>query len=163
VRIGVALVKGLAFGKNIPCVGVSALEALAENLAPLEGYAVPCMDARRSQVYTAIFKSDGDGMTRITQDEAISLDELAKKVAELDGAVYLVGDGAKIAEKALLERGVKTAKAPRLLLNENAYSCAVLAERKFESGEYTSELELAPTYLRVPQAERERLEREQKN
>ena len=62
VRIGVSLVKGLAFGKNKPCVDVSTLEALAENLKGSDGIIVPVMDARRAQVYTALFISDGDAV-----------------------------------------------------------------------------------------------------
>ena len=77
VRIGVALIKGLAFGKNIPCASVSTVEALAENLAGLSGIVVPCLDARRGQVYTALFRSSEEGIVRLTEDMAIPLTELA--------------------------------------------------------------------------------------
>ena len=60
VRIGVSLIKGLAFGKGLPCAEVSTLEALAENAATLKGIIVPYMDARRAQVYSATFRSDGE-------------------------------------------------------------------------------------------------------
>ncbi len=163
VRIGAALVKGLAFGRNIPCVGVSALEALAQNLAPLKGVLVPCMDARRGQVYTAIFTSDGSVITRKTPDAAIPISELAKMLAEYDSDIYLSGDGYEVAYEALLKEGIKLQNTPRLLIAENAYSCAALASKKYANGEYTDDLGIAPTYLRVPQAERERLERENNN
>ncbi len=163
VRIGAALVKGLAFGKDIPCVGVSALEALAENLMPTEGIIVPAMDARRSQVYTAIFKSDGEKLTRLTEDLAISTDELAEKLRDFSDNIYIVGDGFGVAASALAAGGIKLSKTPRLLVNENAYSCAALAERKYKDGEFTDDLGIIPTYLRMPQAERERLEREKQN
>ncbi|MBO5945891.1 MAG: tRNA (adenosine(37)-N6)-threonylcarbamoyltransferase complex dimerization subunit type 1 TsaB, partial [Clostridia bacterium] len=68
VRIGAALIKGLAFGRNIPCVEVSTLEALAENLAGIRGVIVPCMDARRQQVYSATFISDGEKLARACED-----------------------------------------------------------------------------------------------
>ena len=85
VRIGVSLVKGLAFGRDIPCIEVSTLEALARNLAPLEGVIVPCMDARRAQVYSATFISDGESLTRVTEDRAIALSALAEELKAYEG------------------------------------------------------------------------------
>ncbi len=161
VRIGVALIKGIAFGRDIPCVGVSALDALAENASGLCGIILPCMDARRRQVYTAIYKGSSDGLTRLTEDMAISLDSLCELLRAHEGEpIYVVGDGADIARAALIEAGISVRTTPRVLINENAASCAAVALRQYESGGYVSDLELAPTYLRLPQAERERLERE---
>ena len=160
VRIGVSLVKGLAFGKDTPCVEVSTLEALAENLAGLRGYIVPCMDARRGQVYTAIFSSDGMGLTRVMEDTAISIDELAERLGKLDGPIYLSGDGYEVARSGRISAGVAVENTPTLLLCENAFSCAKVAERKYAAGKAVSDIDFAPTYLRMPQAERERLERE---
>ena len=160
VRIGAALVKGIAFDRNIPCVEVSTLESLAENLAPLGKIIVPCMDARRSQVYNAIFSSDGEKLTRLTPDRAISLDELAEELKEFDGErIYLSGDGYEIAHKRLSEIGVRLERTPALLIEESAVSCAKVAYRKFLAGEVTSDERFTPSYLRLPQAERERLER----
>ena len=160
VRIGVSLVKGLAFGRDIPCVGVSALEALAENLAGISGIVVPCMDARRGQLYAAIFKSGKDGLTRLCEDMAISTTALADMLGEYNEPIYIVGDGYAVARKALFERGIALADTPPLLIAENAYSCARVAARKYGAGEQIADLEISPTYLRMPQAERERLERE---
>ena len=160
VRIGTALVKGIAFGRNVPCVSVSTLEELAENLAPLRGVIVPVMDARRSQVYTALFVSDGHKIERISEDEAITLSALAEKLRGYEGQrIYLSGDGYAVAKSALLKEGVVTEETPPLLISENAYSVARVAQRKYEAGLYTTDRELNPTYLRLPQAERERLER----
>jgi len=160
VRIGVALVKGIAFGRNTPCVAVSTLEALADNISPLRGILVPVMDARRGQLYTAIFKSDGVSCERLTPDMAISTEELAEKLKEYSGErIYLSGDGYTVAKRALSSFGVETENTPELLITENAYSCAKVAKRKYERGEYVSDIEYVPTYLRLPQAERERLEK----
>ena len=160
VRIGVSLVKGIAFGRNIPCVAVSTLEALAENISTLRGILVPVMDARRGQLYTAIFKSDGEAAERITEDMAISTEVLAERLnAYRDEKIYLCGDGYEIAKRALLSLGIKTENTPELLITENAYSCAKVALKKYKRGEYVSDGEYAPTYLRLPQAERERLEK----
>lgn len=160
VRIGVSLVKGIAFGRSIPCVSVSTLEALAENISTLEGILVPVMDARRGQLYTAVFKSDGEKFERITPDAAVSTEELAELLKKHAGEkIYLSGDGYAVAKRELTRLGVKTENTPELLISENAYSCAKVALRKYEMGEYTTDLEYAPTYLRLPQAERERLEK----
>ena len=160
VRIGAALVKGLAFGREIPCIEVSTLEALAENLAPLRGILLPCMDARRGQVYNAIFKSDDGGLKRLTPDRAISLDELADEISAIEEPIYLSGDGAELAKRHFAARGIKIQDTPALLINQSAASVARTAYRKYLSGEYKSDSNFSPSYLRLPQAERERLERE---
>ena len=160
VRIGTALVKGIAFGRNIPCVSVSTLEALAENISPLEGILVPAIDARRGQLYTAIFRSDGETVERITEDLAISTSELAELLHDYEGEkIYLSGDGYSVAKRALAELGINAENTPELLITENAYSCARVAFKKYERGEYANDLEFSPTYLRLPQAERERLKK----
>ena len=159
VRIGVALVKGIAFGRNIPCVAVSTLDELAENLAGLNGIIVPCMDARRQQVYTATYRGNGGGLEKLTEDRAIAISELAEELKGYNEPIYLSGDGYTVAKRGLEAAGVKVESTPELLITENAYSVAKIAVRKYEKGEYTTDLEIAPTYLRMPQAERERLER----
>lgn len=161
VRIGAALVKGLGFGRNLPCVSVSTLEELAENITPLCGILVPCMDARRNQLYTATFKSDGKTAERLTPDRAISIETLATELsAYKDESIYLSGDGYEVARRGLEAHGIHVMETPRLLINESAYSCATVALRKYRAGEYTTDLTFSPTYLRLPQAERERLEKE---
>ena len=160
VRIGAALVKGLAFGRDIPCASISTLEALAENLFPLVGILVSVMDARRGQVYTATFRCDGESLTRLTPDRAIGIQELARELAEYgDEAIYLSGDGYEVATRGLSDCGVSINKTPALLVSENAYSVAKAAYRKHLAGESVTDSEISATYLRLPQAERERLER----
>ena len=105
VRIGAALVKGLAFGRDVPCVGVSTLEALAENISPLEGILVPCMDARRGQVYSATFISDGCEVRRVTEDRAVAIKDLAEELCrEGDKKIYLSGDGYEVARRVRKNR-----------------------------------------------------------
>ena len=159
VRIGTSLVAGIAFARNIPCVGVSTLEALAENLRGLHGIILPVMDARRAQVYTATFRSNGEVIERKTPDRATALSELAEELRCADAPIYLVGDGYGVAYKALTEAGIALEKTPELLITASAASVARVALRKFERGEFVTDRELVPTYLRMPQAERERLER----
>ena len=160
VRIGTALVKGIAFGKGIPCASVSTLEALAENLSGINGIIVPAMDARRSQLYTAIFEySDGE-MKRLTDDLAISISELKDMLEMYEGKdIYIVGDGYDVAHRELTKLGIKLCVTPDILREENAYSVAKVALKLHTEGKTTDDIAHLPTYLRVPQAERERLER----
>ncbi len=159
VRIGVALLKGLAFGRDAACIGISTLEALAENAKGLSGLIVPVMDARRNEFYNAVFRAEDGELKRLTPDRAISADELAKELIGYGEEIHLTGDGYDVAVKLLSERGVTLSETPMLLRNENAYSIATLALKKYKNGEVTSDSEIMPTYLRLPQAERERLER----
>jgi tRNA threonylcarbamoyladenosine biosynthesis protein TsaB len=160
VRIGVSFVKGLAFGGK-KCVGVSTLEALAYNLLGFKGIISPVMDARRGQFYNALFVSDGKTLTRLSEDRAISAEDLEKELEKYaDKTVYLCGDGYEIARKMLKNENIED--TPEALLKQNAYSVAVVALKEYEKGNATDDSTLSPTYLRVPQAERERLEREKK-
>lgn len=156
VRIGVSLIKGLTFGADKPCVGVSTLDALAKNLDGFDGYVVPVMDARRNQVYTAIYK-DGE---RLTEDMLIPIDELYGRLLEMGASeIRLVGDGYAVASKFFADKDIKILKTPAMLIPQNAMSVALIAEEKYKSGEYKSDRELAARYLRASQAEREREEK----
>ena len=157
VRIGVSLVKGLAFSKDVPCIPVSTLEALAESLSGIDGIIVPVMDARRAQVYTAVFNGSFEGVTRLTEDMAIAISDLYERLRAYGKKVYLVGDGYDVAYKALSEMGLDTlAVTPAPLRLQNAASVGRVAARKLTAGEYTNDGSLSPVYLRMPQAERER-------
>jgi len=160
VRIGAAIVKGLAFGRDAQCIGVSTLEALAYNLRGYAGIICPVMNARRSQVYTAIFESDGEKLTRLTEDMAIAAEELDEMLAAYEKDVRLSGDGIEVA----LENFTKTKPqaVPEEETYQSGYSVAMVALAKYREGVRGSDAELAPTYLRLSQAERERLEKEQR-
>lgn len=163
VRIGAALVKGLAFGRDIPCASVSTLDALAENARGLSGIIVPVMDARRAQVYTAIFECDGNNMKKLTEDMAISIKDLGEMLRGYEGKqIYLVGDGYEVARKGLIDSGIKVEVTPYGMRNESAASVGRVAYHQYNEGKTVSDCELSPTYLRLPQAERERLERMKK-
>lgn len=150
IRIGIAAVKGLADGLSKKCIPVSTLEALAYNLIGQNVIACAVMDARCSQVYTAVFDVRGETVTRLTEDEAIKIDELEKRLAGYEKEVVFVGDGAEICHKALGYRS-----APPLLRFQNAASVALCAERNFDESKLMGADELMPVYLRLPQAERE--------
>lgn len=160
VRIGVSLIKGLAFGKNKPCVGVSTLAALAKNLEGLGGVTVPVMDARRNQVYTAIF----DNGERKTEDMLVPLDELYTMLREMGiGEIRLCGDGYDLAKKFFAEKDIRVIDTPALMIPQNALSCGLLAEEAHASGKILTDKTLSAKYLRASQAEREREEKLKNN
>ena len=161
VRIGVAAAKGFAWGKELPCCGVSTLEAMALNLGVWQGYVLPVMDARRSQVYTALFHANCGKYTRIREDRAISLQELGEDIQNLTEPVFLVGDGSILCYNTLLETAPQLVCPPEHRMHQRAAGVGLAAWKKLAAGECCSGAELVPNYLRLSQAERERLSREQ--
>ena len=155
IRIGVATVKGLAWAAEKPCVGVSTLEAMAWHGLAVGGYICPVMDARRSQVYNALFKIENGRPVRMTEDRPIALEELAKEVTALGAPVFLIGDGAALCFEYFTAHGVPCVMAPDNLRWQDAWGVAMAAADKTPG----SADELLPVYLRLSQAERERQER----
>lgn len=158
LRIGISAIKGMAYALKRPCVGVSTLEGLARNLAGFTGVILPVMDARRGQVYTASFRG-GDGLvTRTGPDEAVSLEELDARIGLCREPVWLVGDGALLCNQKLgHHKNLRT--APAGLLHQRASSVALAAMDGYREGKAVDAARLAPEYLRLPQAERELLEK----
>ena len=161
VRIGVATVKGLAFEKNIPCISVSTLEAIACNFIKEDAIVCAVMDARRKHLYSGIYTFDGDRLITVRDVNLESYDELAEELAGLDGQVVLVGDGVDVAGDVLKEQlGDKCVLAPAHIKTQRAGSVALLAKQMADNGEYTDADELKPDYLRPSQAEREKAQHE---
>ena len=162
VRIGAATVKGLAFDSKKPCVEVSTLEALAQNLTLYKGLICPVMNARRSQVYTALFRSDGKTLTRLMPDSALAISELDEILAKYAEDVALVGDGYEITQKNL--KLTSTVFVPEAQRDQSALSVASVAYNDYLQTKTCNDASLSVNYLRPSQAERERAEREaQKN
>ena len=153
VRIGAATVKGLAFGLDTPCVGVSTLEALAENALICEGLICPVMNARRSQVYTALFRSDGKTLERLLPDSAMSILDLDELLSKHGEKVAFTGDGYSITVGALQKTAVR--EVPERLRHQSAFSVAQVAYRGYLADSSVSDRELKVNYLRPSQAERE--------
>ena len=162
VRIGVAAAKGFAWGRQIPCYGVSTLEAMAVSLGVYEGHICACMDARRNQVYNALFYVNCGTPERITQDRAIALSDLATELKALEGPIFLVGDGAALAHKTLSGEIPNLVLPPEHRMHQWAVGVALLAREKLLAGDPGDGAALQPNYLRLSQAERERLEKEKK-
>lgn len=154
IRIGVSTVKGLAWAGEKPAVGVSTLEAMAWNgVAFGEGALLCCvMDARRAQVYQALFRVEKGVPVRLCPDRAIGLQELAEELSAQGQPVFLIGDGAQVTADFLSAAGISAQIAPEPLRWQTAYGVA-MAARTAEPG--TAD-DVLPVYLRLSQAERER-------
>ena len=161
VRIGVAAAKGFAWGRELPCYGVSTLESMALGLGAWQGYVCPCMDARRSQVYNALFYVNKGTVTRVCEDRAISLAELGEELKKLEEPIFLVGDGSNLCYNTLLESVPNLVLPPEHRMHQRAGGVALAAAEKIRAGESGDANALTPNYLRLSQAERERAERMQ--
>lgn len=163
IRIGVAAAKGFAWGAELPLWGVSTLEAMALSLGAWQGYVCAVMDARRSQVYNALFRVDCGKYTRIREDRAISLQELGEDVKNLSEPIFLVGDGSVLCYNTLSEKVPGLILPPEARMHQRASGVALEAERLLRSGGTFPAGALVPNYLRLSQAERERNEKLMQN
>ena len=161
VRIGASTAKGLAAPDSIPVIGVSSLEAMAENLRCLEGIVCPVINARSSRVFTALFETDGvSAPKRLTDDDAIPISALAAMLGDSEGRdIYFVGDAYDLVRAEIRLDGIKETPLP--IRFQNAAGVASLGERLFreatgEEREKMTPENLSVIYLRKPQAERER-------
>jgi len=159
VRIGAAAAKGFAWGRELPCYGVSTLEAMARGVAITDGVICAAMDARRNQVYTAVFEVKDGVLHRMMPDSAISVEELAMQLEQIEKPKLLVGDGALLCYNMLKDRLPGLTLAPEHLRMQRAAGVALLAWDQMQAGERPSGLDLVPNYLRLSQAERERQEK----
>jgi len=166
LRIGIAAVKGLAWAAGKPCIPISTLEAMAWPLAHMDGVIVCAMDARRQQIYNAVFLAEGEPLTRLREDRALSLEDAAADLRDFDGPLIIVGDGARLCFEALTAQGIGCQLAPTHLRLQSAAGVGMAASRRWSPDAgwreaAVSAQELVPVYLRLSQAERERLAREQ--
>ena len=179
LRIGVSAAKGLAWAKELLCCGVSTLAAMARTAADFQGLIIGAMDARRQQIYHALFRGENGRVLRVTQDCAISLEELASLLRDMPEEKLVVGDGAalcadylstagiscrmaaadRLCYNTLTEQGITLKMAPEHLRMQSAWGVARAALELVRSGGLVSGEELAPVYCRLSQAERERLSR----
>lgn len=163
VRIGVAAAKGLGWGGQLPVYGVSTLEAMALGLGLRDGVVCACMDARRAQVYNALFRVSGGVPERLSQDRAISLEELGRELETLDEPVYLVGDGSALTWRTLKDAVPNLVMPPEHQMHQRARGVALAVLEAIARGESGDGNALTPNYLRLSQAERERLGKKKEN
>jgi len=162
VRIGVAAAKGLSWGGELPCYGVSTLEAMALTLGIYQGYVCCTMDARRNQVYNALFYVNHGAIRRITEDRAIALADLAEELKALTEPIFLVGDGSSLTYNTLKDTVASLVLPPEHRMHQRASGVALAAAKKIAAGETGDGAALTPNYLRLSQAERERMEKMKK-
>ena len=162
VRIGVAAAKGFAWGGELPCYGVSTLEAMAKSLGPWEGTVACVMDARRSQVYNALFLAKEGKLSRICEDRAVSLEELGQELQNAEKPIFLVGDGSVLCYNTLRDSVAGLVLPPEHRMHQRAAGVGLAAWDMICRGDSGDGKSLEPNYLRLSQAERERLAREQK-
>ena len=153
IRIGVAAVKGLALCNDKPCAGVSTLESAAYNFIDENCLVSVSMDARCNQVYTALFRCENSKVIRICDDKAISIDDLCEELSDYNEKIYLAGDGAELCFNAFKDKLSDVSLAGENRRYQRAYGAALAAIRNENS--FAPSAELAPVYLRLPQAERE--------
>ena len=162
VRIGVASIKGMTLAQEKPCAAVSTLAAMAYGLPYTNGIVCAVMDARCSQVYNALFRLKNGCAERLTEDRALSIEELSAELLSYAGEeIYLAGDGAELCFQNFAGKVPGIVMTPMNIRYQHAYGTARAAERLIEENRLCSSDELMPVYLRVPQAERERLARQQ--
>lgn len=159
LRIGVSAAKGLAWAKGLPCCGVSTLEAMAYGVRDFEGLIVCAMDARRQQIYHALFRSENGALTRLCDDCAIGLDAVAARLQGETLPILVVGDGGELAHRYLTAQGIDCRLASPAHRFQSAAGVALCAQQLAQQGEVCTAQELRPVYLRLSQAERERLAR----
>lgn len=163
VRIGVATAKAMAQGAGKPCIAVSTLEALAYSLKYFDGVISPILDARRDQVYNALFSGGKDGLVRLCRDRALPLDELLDEIKKMNKKALFMGDATLVfKEKINATLGDAAMFAPKVVNLNLAGAVAEIGLEKLKSGETVEYGSLVPEYVRLSQAEREKLERERK-
>ncbi len=162
VRIGVAAAKGMAWGLLVPCYGVSTLESVALGLGAYQGTVCPVMDARRSQVYNALFAAEDGKLNRIAEDRAIALADLAEELKSAPQPIFLVGDGSELTYKTLKDTVPGLVMPMESRMHQRAVGVGLAAMKAMETGETGDAENLQPNYLRLSQAEREKLEKTNK-
>jgi tRNA threonylcarbamoyladenosine biosynthesis protein TsaB len=160
VRIGVAAAKGLCWGLELPCVPVSTLEAMAWSAAVQDGVLCCCMDARRSQVYNAVFEVRDGRPVRLREDRAISIEELAEDLKQFEETIRLTGDGALLVWNTLHEQLPFLRLGSEHIRQQRASGVALAAWEAVQAGRTEDPALVLPNYLRLSQAERERLEKD---
>lgn len=154
LRIGMATIKGLAFGANKPYVSVSSLDALAYSSINFNGIICPIMDALRDSVYTCLYKNENGNLQPLIDYSALDLEELVSLLKEKDDNILFTGDGI-IKYKSYLQENLPNAIfAPNHLSLVRASSLGELGLKLLLNGK-CDDVNSAPLYLKKPQAQRE--------
>ena len=162
LRIGLSTVKGLAYGWGIPVVGVSTLLAQGSRVGEFDGVICALLDARKNEVYAALFRKRKNSLTRLTEDFLAPVGTVTEQVRSAAGAMpcLLIGDGARRYEKPLLDA---LGNHARLCAEDSVPSCAAAVARlgveRLRQSEADELGKLVPVYLRPSEAEAKRSKR----
>ncbi len=159
LRIGSATAKGLGLALHKPIVNVPTVEGLAYNLAGCPELVCPLMDARRNQTYTGLYQFHGNEMETLRGQCAVGIDEIVDAINTIGKETVFLGDGVPVFREYIGENcKVPYRFAPAHLNKQRAGAVAVLGMKYFSEGRFESAVEHKPEYLRLSQAERERME-----
>lgn len=161
LRIGSATAKGLGLALKKPLIAIPTVEGLAYNLYDTKGLICPLMDARRSQVYTGIYRFENHKLHTVYGQCAVGIEEILERINQLGKEVIFLGDGVPVFAKTIEETvKVPYSFAPAHLNKQRASAVAALGLEYYRDGRVETAVEYKPEYLRVSQAERERAQRE---
>ena len=164
LRIGVTAAKTLALALDVPIIGVPTLDVIAHNITYSDSLICPIMDARRNQVYTALYKWEAGKLQRLIPHDALDMNEYLEIIKEKNEKVIFLGDGIDCYRDKIKEiLGENASFAPEFLKLQKASVLLEISREKYEKGEAINAAEFVPLYLRKSQAEREKEERERNN
>ena len=161
LRIGLGIAQGLAFGADLPLIGVSSLQVMAMSAkrligTPIDAVIVPCFDARMNEVYWGQYQSIDSNIHCTTEDRVDAPTEMLAQIGKGAKSLLGVGDGWSVLHNDELEQFLQQFKLQNTggeisIVAEHyphAEDVAVLAEQKLKQGEYKPALELSPVYIR---------------
>ncbi len=153
LRIGVSTIKAMAIALGKPCIGVSSLYALAQGSWNSQSVICACMDARRDQLYNAIFRIQDEKIIRLIEDRAIFVENLIADLRNLNEKIEFVGDGAAICYNNITRNfpGILVLEKSRYIKASNV---AFAAKEMYDRGGASDPCALSLNYIRIPQAER---------
>lgn len=161
LRIGAATAKGLGLALDKPIIAVPTVDAIAYNLYGTDKLICPMMDARRSQVYTGIYTFKAGEFVTVLPQAAMGVSEIIEKINQLGRDVLFLGDGIPVYASYISEHAkVPYQFVPPHVSRQRSGALAALAKLYWEAGNIENADEHIPEYLRMSQAERERMERE---
>lgn len=163
LRIGCATAKGLGLALEKPIIPVPTVDGLAYNMAGVSKLVCPLMDARRNQVYTGLYRFEENDMEVVAPQMAVSIEEIVEKINADGREVIFLGDGVNVQKDYIAEHTkVPYSFAPAHMSRQRAGALGALAFQYYAQGKVEHARDHKPDYLRLSQAERERMEREQK-
>lgn len=163
LRIGSATAKGLGLALQKPLIEVPTLDAMAYQMYGAGHCICPLMDARRNQVYTGLYAfTEAMEFQTLKQQCAVSVEEIISDINAAGRPVIYLGDGVPVYREILQEKTQVTYSfAPPHCNRQDAGALAALARVYLERGQVVLAADHRPDYLRLSQAERERLEKQQ--